>query len=280
MGGGGAISDGQGQPLHNGSLSHAWFPDEGGVVLGPPGQDLDHPGQFLFPADHRVQLSVGSHPGQVPGALVQQAGIGAALRFPGSDGAGGEFLAPQKGCQSLGELVQIRPLLRHKAAGGALTVLEQTQQQVLRADSVLPQAAGGGRCLLDGQAALGGQALVEGPSGHAGAHQLGDGGAQGAAVHPAALKGPGGGAVLLAGQTQQQVLAAHIAVPKPGGVLLGQPQGAQGGGGKAAFWHTYHLWIGFPLSISNFKKIIIAFFKTCDKMRLDFYGGVSHGLQD
>ena len=50
-------------------------------------------------------------------------------------------------------------------------------------------------------------------------------------------KDPGGQAVLLAGQSQQKVLAAHIAVPQPGGILLGQPDGPQGGGCKAAVRH-------------------------------------------
>ncbi len=143
-----------------------------GTGSGSPGS-VPPPGRSPGPAVRRQPS------GSSPGRTGPAGGYRCCAPVPGVGRSGWGVPRPQKGCQSLGELVQIRPLLRHKAAGGALTILKQTQQQVLRADSVLPQAAGGGRCLLDGLAAVGGQPLVGGPGGHAGAHQLGDGGAQG-----------------------------------------------------------------------------------------------------
>ena len=128
-------------------------------------------------------------------------------------------------------------------------------------------AGGLGNGQLHGALGPGGQPLGGSRAGKAGAHAAMQHIADHIIGEARFLQDAVGNALLLTHQAQQQVLAAHIAVPKPGGVLLGQPQGAQGGGGKAAFWHTYHLWIGFPLSISNFKKIIIAFFKKCAIMR-------------
>ena len=108
---------------------------------------------------------------------------------------------------------------------------------MLGADGALthPAALGGGG--LDGLTAPGGQPLVEGAHRGAGAHQLSHGGAQGAAVQTVLGQNAPGGALLLAGQAQQQVFAAHIAVAQPGGVGLGQTQSPQGGGGKMMFRH-------------------------------------------
>ena len=100
---------------------------------------------------------------------------------------------------------------------------------------------------LDHLAALGGQPLVEGAVGDPSAHQLGDGLPEGLAVRPRLPEKAGGHAVLLAGQPQQQVFAAHIAVPQPGGVFLGQPDGPQGGGCKAVVRHC-----GSPRSLHGF----------------------------
>ena len=78
---------------------------------------------------------------------------------------------------------------------------------------------------------------MEGAYRSAGAYQLGHGGAQGAAVQAVLGQNAPGGALLLAGQAQQQVLAANIAVAQTGRVGLGQAQRAQGGGGKTVFRH-------------------------------------------
>ena len=50
-------------------------------------------------------------------------------------------------------------------------------------------------------------------------------------------KQTGGSAVLLAGQPQQQMFTAYIAVSQTGGVLLGQTNGPQGSGCKTAIGH-------------------------------------------
>ena len=72
----------QGQPLRHGGLAHPRFADEGGVVLGPPGQNLDDPPHLLLPAHQGVQRPQRRHPGQVPGKAVGEAGL-RALPGPG-----------------------------------------------------------------------------------------------------------------------------------------------------------------------------------------------------
>ena len=91
MGGHRPVGDGQGQPLRHGGLTHPRLSQQHRVVLAPPGQYLNDPLQLRLPADHRVQLSLGGHGRQVPGALVQLPGITprAGLRLPGAESWGG-----------------------------------------------------------------------------------------------------------------------------------------------------------------------------------------------
>ena len=95
VGGHRPVGDGQGQPLRHGGLAHPRLPQQDGVIFAPPGQDLDDPLQLRLPADHRVQLPLGGHGRQIPGALVQLPGVPrTGLWLPGAE-PGGCLLAPQ-----------------------------------------------------------------------------------------------------------------------------------------------------------------------------------------
>ena len=52
-----ALGDPLGQALGNGGLAHAGLTDEAGIVLLTAVEDLDHPLDLLFPANHRIQLA-------------------------------------------------------------------------------------------------------------------------------------------------------------------------------------------------------------------------------
>ena len=83
----------QGQPLRHRRLAHPRLADEGGVVLGAAGQDLDHPAHLPLPAHQGVQVPQGRQPGEIPGEPVGKAGIpalGAGPLLP----AGGLGIAP------------------------------------------------------------------------------------------------------------------------------------------------------------------------------------------
>ena len=73
--------------------------------------------------------------------------------------------------------------------------------------------------------AVGRQSLMEGAGGHSDPNPLADRAAEGMAVCPSLTQSTGSGAVLLAGQPQQQMFTAHIAVSQAGGILLGQSDG-------------------------------------------------------
>ena len=59
------LSNANGQPLGNGSLTHARLADQAGVILGTAAQDFNRAGDLLLSADNGVQLAVPSFAGQV-----------------------------------------------------------------------------------------------------------------------------------------------------------------------------------------------------------------------
>lgn len=63
--------DALGQSLGNGSLAHAGFTDEAGIVLLPAVQDLHHPLYLLLPADNGVQLALSGPAAEVDAVVIQ-----------------------------------------------------------------------------------------------------------------------------------------------------------------------------------------------------------------
>ena len=76
-----ALENLHGQALGDGRFAHAGLTDEAGVVLLAAIQDLDHALQLLVPADHFVQLALGSLAGQGDAVVLQKFAFGAGLAF-------------------------------------------------------------------------------------------------------------------------------------------------------------------------------------------------------
>ena len=55
-------------------LADARLADEAGIVLGAACQDLEHPLDLLLPADHRIDLPLPRHLGEVAAVLVDERG--------------------------------------------------------------------------------------------------------------------------------------------------------------------------------------------------------------
>src|SRR5690606_22341379 len=51
------IRDPAGQTLHDGGLTDPRLPDQDGVVLRTPGEDLDHPSDLVVTSDDWIQLA-------------------------------------------------------------------------------------------------------------------------------------------------------------------------------------------------------------------------------
>ncbi|KAF5070698.1 hypothetical protein DSECCO2_220090 [anaerobic digester metagenome] len=70
-----------GQALGNGGLANARLADQAGIVLLAAIQNLDHPLNLLFPADHRVQLAVFGPLRQIQAIALQILALFVALVF-------------------------------------------------------------------------------------------------------------------------------------------------------------------------------------------------------
>ena len=66
-----AVHDGLCQALDDGGLADTGLADQHRVVLGAPAEHLHDPLDFLFPADHRVELALHGGGGQVAAELVE-----------------------------------------------------------------------------------------------------------------------------------------------------------------------------------------------------------------
>jgi hypothetical protein len=75
-----AVGDAPGQALDDGGLADAGLADQHRVVLGPAGEHLDHPPDLVVPSDHRVELALTGHLGEVPPVLLEgvEGGLGVA----------------------------------------------------------------------------------------------------------------------------------------------------------------------------------------------------------
>ncbi len=67
-----AADDALRQALHDGGLAHAGLADQHRVVLGAPGEHLDHAADLLVAADHRVELACGRQLRQVAAVAFQR----------------------------------------------------------------------------------------------------------------------------------------------------------------------------------------------------------------
>ena len=66
-----AADDALGQTFDDGGLSHTRFTNEHGIVLGAPGQDLDHAPDFFIASDHRIELVLLGRLGQVAAIFLE-----------------------------------------------------------------------------------------------------------------------------------------------------------------------------------------------------------------
>ena len=67
-----APDDPLGQTLGDGRLAHTGFPDQAGIVLRPPAQDLYDAVDLHIPADDRIQLPFRRQSRQIAAVLIQR----------------------------------------------------------------------------------------------------------------------------------------------------------------------------------------------------------------
>src|SRR6266487_240619 len=137
-----ALDDALGQALDHSGLADAGLADEDRVVLGPAGEHLHHPLDLLLAPDDRVELALPGGLGQVAAELVEhQRRRGSSLAGRGA--ASGSRLLALVARQQLDHLltnpVEVGAQLDQHLGGDALTLTDQPEQDVLRADVVVAE---------------------------------------------------------------------------------------------------------------------------------------------
>jgi Protein of unknown function (DUF3170). len=130
-----AVHDPLGQPLHDGGLAHAGLADQHRIVLGPAGEHLHHPADFLVPSDDRIELSLPGLVGEVPGISLQRL-IGLLRRLVGHPVGAPHRL--QRGAQLGGTEVEGA----EQRPGSGSLLLHQPDEQVLGGDVGVAQVLG------------------------------------------------------------------------------------------------------------------------------------------
>ena len=139
-----ARDDAVGQALGDRGLADAGLADQGRVVLGLAAKDLDDPLDLLLAADHRVQLVRAGGLREVDPERVDRGRLAGALGLLGRSGRG---RLRQDADDLVAHLVEVDAEALEDAGGDALALADEAEQEMLRADVVVAEAAG----LVDGQ---------------------------------------------------------------------------------------------------------------------------------
>ncbi len=130
-----AGGDAQRDPLDDGRLADARIADQHRVVLGAARQDLHRAADLLVAADDRIELAVAGQLGQVARVLRQR------LVLPLGLGIGHALGAADLG-QRLHEGLPADAGVLQRAAGGAVVLGQQRQQEVLARDVLVLELLG------------------------------------------------------------------------------------------------------------------------------------------
>ena len=210
-----------GEALGDGGLADAGLADQGRVVLGAPGEDLDHALDLGLAADHRVERVLGRQVGEVAAELVEQRGLGRLL------GGRRLFVEPALVEEALdlgADLLEVGAEVLEDVGGDPLALDQQAEQQVLGADVVVAHPAGFLEGDLDDLLHPGGRDdLLDDDALVAAEHRL-DRRADLVDLDAQVVQDLGGEALAFAKQPEEQVLGADIRMVRALGLFLGQRQ--------------------------------------------------------
>ena len=209
------------QAFGDGRLADTGLADEGRVVLAPARQDLDDALDLLLAADDRVQLAGAGGLREVDAELVHGRRLAAAALRLSRAGARCAGLA-EDADDLVANLVEVDAERLQHAGRDALTLAHEAQEQVLRADVVVAQAAS----LVDGQLddTLGarGQADLTDDRAVATTDDELDRGAHLGQLDVHVLEHAGSDALAFPDEAEQEVLRADVVVVEALGLILRQ----------------------------------------------------------
>ena len=233
--------DALGQALHHGGLAHAGLADEHRVVLGAAGQDLHDPLDLLLATDHRVELAVLRHLGEVAAELVEQLARLLVARLAAASAAATAAATLALTAAGAGEhaddlvadLLGVGVEVGEDACGHALVLAHEAEQDVLGADVVVPQRQRLAQCQLKHLLGARRERDLAGGDFLARSDDADDLGAHLLHGDLEALEHAGGEALFLTQQAEQDVLGADVVVLERAGLFLGQHDDLTGAFGEA-----------------------------------------------
>ena len=236
-----AVHDRLGEALDDRGLTDAGLTDQDRVVLRAAREDLHDALHLDAAADDGVQLVLARGLRQVAAELLEDRGVG-ALRTARSTHARthglaallvAALVATEHLDDGLAHLRQVRALLGQHLGGHALALLEEAEQQVLRADVVVAQLQGLAQAQLEDTLSARGEGNVTLDRLLTLADDLNDRGANGLALDTHRLQGLGGDALTLGDQAEQQVLRADVVVLETASLVLREHDDPASAVGKA-----------------------------------------------
>ena len=133
-----AALDAAGQPFDDRGLADAGLADQHRVVLGAARQHLDDAADLLVAADHRIELLLARHLGQIAAVLLE--------RLVGAFGilVGDALRAADAGERLQDRIAGDAVLLQQLRGRGAAALVGQRDEQMLGADELVLEAVGFG----------------------------------------------------------------------------------------------------------------------------------------
>src|SRR3954463_12229633 len=218
-----AVGDPLGQALDDGGLADAGLAHQDGVVLGTAGEDLHDPLDLGLATDDRVELALGRQLGQVAPELVEQLrgllalALSAAARRARTGACAGAGLPPATGAGEhaddlVADLLGVGIEVEQDPCGDALVLADEPEEDVLGADVVVAQAQRFTQRELEDLLGAGGERNLAGGDLLARADDAHDLSANALDRDVERLENAGGETLLLAEQTEKDVLRADVVV--------------------------------------------------------------------
>ena len=222
--------DALGQTLDDGGLADPGLADEDGVVLGAARQDLHDPLDLALAPDDGIQLVVAGQLGVVAAELIEHGGARAGFAAAAAPTRGGAHLAAAAGLLATGpreelddglaDLVQLGAELLQHLGGDALTLPDETEEDVLGADVVVAELQSLAQRQLENLLGARGEGDVPGRGLGTLADDLDDLRANRLERDAHSLEGAGGDALPFVDEPEEDVLRADVVVIEESGLLL------------------------------------------------------------
>ncbi len=209
------------QALRNGGLAHSRLTYEYGIVLGAPGQDLHDALDLLRAADHRVELSIRCLTRQIASELIQNGSVATTAAFVAPLFRLLAVMTREKLYDCGANLLKIGTEIEKHLRSNTLALTDEAEQDMLRAYVVVPQLQSLAKRELEHLLRARSEGDVASRHECSSADKLLDLGMDILERDIERLERLGGDTVLLADQTEQEMLGSDVVLIKQPRLFLG-----------------------------------------------------------